>query len=448
MRKNSANASCEWPDVSDLQRADSSGGTGTTRFAKSAIYGIVGQIVALAGPFIMMPPMLNYLGEARFGLWVSCVSAASILIFLDLGTGNALTTRLSRAFSENDVGGAREIIAGALKIYTAIFLLGTVLAVICLGAIGWYSENDGFFHVALPVFLFFLANFPIGIIYRIYHAKQRMLSYNLLLIASVLVAASVSFMAIKLGAPYWLTVSLLSGLPVLVAFIALYFEMATSFELRTLLNSIVSAETRGLLALGSRFFVLSILTNIGMNSDILVISIALGQEAAANSAIPLKIGSVLLALVGFAFMPLWSMHADSLARGDHESVRKLSFLAGLIGFLVALMSGLLLVYCVDDIVYIWMGTTFPNQRDVLLAMTALTCMVAATAPYNMILNSQGLAAVQILPWLSFVIVTLVAKFVFLSPGNAWLAPAFSAAAYAVIVMPFMLHYATRSLRIR
>ena len=433
--------------MSELKRADSSGGAGTGRFAKSVVYGIVGQIVALAGPLIMMPPMLNYLGEARFGLWITCVSTTSILIFLDLGTGNALTTRLSRAFSEDDLVGARELIVGALKIYIAIFCLGIAVAAVCLSAMGWYFEDENYYYVALPVFLFFFANFPVGIIYRIYHAKQRMLSYNLLLAASVLVAASISFIAIKVGAPYWLTVSLLSGLPVLIALIALYFEITACFELRILLNSTVAAETKGLLALGSKFFILSILTNIGMNSDILVISIVLGQEAAANSALPIKIGSVLLALVGFAFMPLWSMHAASLARKDHESVRKLSFLAGLIGALVALVSGLFLVYCGDEIVRIWMGTTFPNQRNILLAMTMLACVVAATSPYNMILNAQGLAAIQILPWLAFVVISLLAKFVFLSPGDAWLAPAFSAAAYAVFVMPVMIYYAGRSLRI-
>ena len=289
---------------------------------------------------------------------------------------------------------------------------------------------------------------PAGVIYKIYHAKQRMLSYNLLLVASVFLAASVSLIAIKLGAPYWLTVSLLSGLPVLLAFLALYFEMTASFELRLFLSNVVTAETRGLLGLGSKFLVLSILTNIGMNSDILVISVALGQEAAANSAIPIKIGSVLLALIGFAFMPLWSMHADSLAKGDHESVRKVSFLAGFVGSLVVLIAGLFLVYFVDDIVRIWMGANFPNQRDILLAMTVLACIVAATAPYNMILNAQGLAAVQIIPWMAFVVISLLAKFVFLSPGNAWFASAFSAAAYVVFVMPFMMHYAKRSLRIR
>lgn len=447
MRKNSATTSCERRCVSELQRAGSSGMAETGRLAKSAIYGIVGQIVALAGPLIMMPPMLNYLGEASFGLWVTCVSTTSILIILDLGTGNALTTTLSRAFSEDDLICARELIAGALKIYIVIFFLGTAVAGLCLSAMGWHFEDDSYYYVGLPVFLFFFANFPVGIIYRIYHAKQRMLSYNLLLVTSVLVAATVSFMAIKVGAPYWLTVSLLSGLPVLIAFIALYFEISDSFELRILLNNLVTAETRGLLGLGSKFFVLSILTNIGMNSDILVISIALGQDAAANSAIPIKIGSVLLALVGFAFMPLWSMHADSLARDDHESVRKLSFLAGLLGSLVALVSGLLLVYCGDDIVRIWMGTTFPNQRNILISMTVLACIVAATAPYNMVLNAQGLAAIQILPWLAFVVISLLAKFMFLTPGGAWLAPAFSAAAYAVFVMPLMMYYAGRSLRI-
>lgn len=94
MRKNSATTSCERRCVSELQRAGSSGMAETGRLAKSAIYGIVGQIVALAGPLIMMPPMLNYLGEASFGLWVTCVSTTSILIILDLGTGNALFTTL------------------------------------------------------------------------------------------------------------------------------------------------------------------------------------------------------------------------------------------------------------------------------------------------------------------------------------------------------------------
>ena len=447
MRKNSANDPSEQPNMSGLKKADSLTGARTARFAKSAIYGMVGQIVALAAPLVMMPLMFNYLGEARFGLWVSCVSATSILVFFDLGTGNALTTRLSRAFSECDLSGAREMIAGALKIYAVIFLLGTGLGVVCLGALVLYFEEESYFFVGLPVVLFFFANFPAGIIYRIYHAKQRILSYNFLLVVSVLVAASVSYFAISLGAPYWLTVSLFSGLPVLIAFVALYFEIAASFDLRTLLNSVAAVETKGLLELGSKFFVLSILTNVGMNSDILVISIVLGQEAAANSAIPIKIGSVLLSLVGFAFMPLWSMHAELLAREDYESIFKISSVAGLLGSLVVLISGLVLVYFGNDIVRIWMGATFPNQCNILLAMTVLTCVVAVTAPYNMILNAQGLAAIQILPWLAFVVISLLAKFVFLSPGNAWFAPAFSAAAYAVFVMPFMVYYARRSLRV-
>ncbi len=436
------------PEVRSLKRTSSSGRLDATGFGKSAIYGIFGQIVALTVPLIMMAPMLNYLGDVRFGLWVSCVSATSILIFLDLGTGNALTTRLSRAFSEGDLVGVRSLVAGALKINSAIFLLGSTLAAISLGCIGWYFGERDFFLIGFPVFFFFFANFLAGIIYRIYHAKQRMLQYNLLLGASLLVTALASLAAIHSEAPYWLTVSLLSGLPVLGAFIALILDMAISIKLSPLWGSIVSAETRGLLTLGSKFFILSILTNVGMNSDILIISIVLGQDAVASSAIPIKVGAVLLTFVGFAFMPLWSIHSNSLARNDIDSVRRLSFFSGLIGALLVLTSGLFLVYFGDDLVHLWMGTTFPDLHNILLAMTVLASIVAATAPFNMTLNAQGLAEIQIYPWLAFVVISLLGKFLFLSPGNSWLAPAISAVVYAFSVMPFMIYFAHRSLRAR
>lgn len=439
---------CKDTDVKSLNRTSGLGRLEAIRFGKSAIYGIFGQIVALTVPLIMMPPMLNYLGDTRFGLWVSCVSATSILIFLDFGTGNALTTRLSRAFSEGDLVGVREALAGALKINLAIFLLGSTLAAISLACIGWYFENKDFFYIGFPVFFFFFASFLSGLIYKICHAKQRMLHYNLLLGTSLLMAALASLAAIHFEAPYWLTVSLLSGLPVLGAFIALVLDMAVTIRLSPLWDSIVSAEVRGLLTLGSRFFILSILTNVGMNSDILIISIVLGQDAVASSAIPIKIGTVLLTFVGFAFMPLWSIHANSLARKDLKSVRELSLFSGLIGALLVLTSGLFLVYFGDDIVRLWMGLTFPGLHNILLAMTLLASIVAATAPFNMILNAQGLAEIQTHPWLAFVVISLLGKFLFLSPGNSWLAPAISAVAYAVFVMPFMIYYAHRSLRAR
>lgn len=414
-------------------------------FGKSAVYGVLGQIIALTVPLVMMAPMLKYLGDARFGLWATCVSATSILIFLDLGTGNALTARLSRAISEGDSDGARNLVAGALQINSAVFLLGSILAAIILACLGWLVEDPSFFLIGFPVFFFFFANFPASIIYKIYHAEQRMLQYNLLLSASLLITALAALAAIEFAAPHWLIVSILSGTPVLGAFTALALHLTTSIRLSPAWSSIASSETKGLLTLGSRFFTLSILTNVGMNSDILIISVVLGQEAVTNSAIPMKIGTVLLTFVGFAFMPLWSIHANSLARADVDSVRKLSLFATLTGLLAVPASGLLLLYFADDIVRIWIGSTFSDLHSILLAMTVLASIVAATAPFNMILNAQGLAEIQIYPWLAFVITSLPAKFLLLSPGNSWLAPAISAIAYGVLLSPSMIFYACRSL---
>jgi O-antigen/teichoic acid export membrane protein len=202
------------------------------------------------------------------------------------------------------------------------------------------------------------------------------------------------------------------------------------------------------MTLGSKFFTLSILTNVGMNSDILSISITLGQDAVASSAIPMKIGTLLLTFVGAAFMPLWSIHGSFLAHNKIDSVRKLSLLSASIGALLVLLSGLFLLYIADDFVNLWIGSTFPDLHSILLAMTILAFVVAATAPFNMILNAQGLAEIQIYPWLAFVVIALGGKFLFLSSGRSWLAPAISAAAYSVLLTPTMIHFAYRSLRAR
>lgn len=423
-------------------------GVSGSRLIKSSVYSVIGQLAVLVSPLIMMPMMLEYLGDVEFGLWVTFVSTTGILIFLDFGTGNALVTKLSKALSVDDYSCVRNLIAGALKIYISIFLIGSLCSVILVALLARFLDDPSYFLVGIPVLLFFFANYPAGIIYRIFHAQQRMLSFNVLLVLSQIIAVISCISAISFGAPKWVVISFFSGIPVLINIFVLLVEMYFNSDFRIEVKDLTSANIGGLLSLASGFFVLSMLINIGMNSDILIISILLGSEAAANAAIPIKIGMVMLALNSYAYLPLWSMYADSLAKHDYASVRKFSLAAAIVGFTCFLLLGGFGVYFIDEIIYLWMDTSFLGQEYILIAMTGLACVAAATGPYSMILNAQGLVVSQIVPWVAFVIVTLGAKFFFLSPGNSWYAPAISAVAYFTIVLPLIVFNARRSLSSR
>lgn len=98
------------------------------RIALTSASGVGSRAIASVTLLVSLPLTVRYLGEERYGLWMTIGSLVSVLGITDLGLGYGLIARVAEADGRQD----REHAAGAVA--TAFLLLSAVAVGILLVA--------------------------------------------------------------------------------------------------------------------------------------------------------------------------------------------------------------------------------------------------------------------------------------------------------------------------
>lgn len=412
----------------------------------AVISGLVGRAVALLAPLLVMGPMLDHLGPTLFGIWLSAVSLAALANFLDFGIGNAALTRLSEAYGRDDYEGARLLLGQAYALLGALTSGLVVLTITGITLVDLVMPGGFEAGIVIIVLCALFLTFVTGLLVKLLQSRHAFVHSQLVQVAGPAIALSVSLWAIAAGLPAVIVVLLytLASPLTQAAWTVIYF-LANPAQ-RPVFGRLSRASIQDWISIGGAFFVVSILTALGMNMDNLIIMARVGAEAVTNFGVPARLGSLLMLIVFTVFMPLWPVFGNALARGDRQWLERTALNMSVGGALGVVLVGTGLVLLAEPIIQFWVGRAFPDQRLILLGLVASTTVIALTSPFNMILNAAGMAKEQILPWTAFVVLCVVAKSVLVSAGTTWWVPWITTAAYAVLVTPRILQLAFRRLR--
>ena len=83
---------------------------------RAAVTGItsgISRAVRIGVTLITIPLTLHYLGNERFGLWMTISSVLAMAGFADFGVGNGVLNTVSTAFGKDDWNGIRQAISKA-----------------------------------------------------------------------------------------------------------------------------------------------------------------------------------------------------------------------------------------------------------------------------------------------------------------------------------------------
>ncbi len=412
------------------------------------------RAVMLLAPLLIMPAMLDHLGSAQFGVWVTGTSIISLAAFMDFGIGNSLLTRLSIHYGRGDDPAARRCIGAAYRILglvsvagSGLLFLGWLVATVWLAGSGGIAGGSA--ALIFIMLLLFLIGLPLSIVYRVLYANQQMLLFNMLQIASSAFSVIFTFLAIRVDLPALAVAAVFGAVPVLFMLVTTLWYFATYPRYRPAGQDFLHGdEGRGLFRLGLGHLGLGILTAVGMNIDIPIILYMLGSDAVTNYALPSRIGSLLLVVVVTVFLPLWSINGAALARREYDWVRRNTLRMSLAGGAAILVLGVGLMLGIDLIMTLWVGKAFPDQHLVMVAMTAATVVIAVTSPYNMVLNAVGKVRVQIWGWAGFLVSSVICKIILVPIYGAWIVSIVTALAYVICIAPAIIVSALKVTRDR
>ena len=406
--------------------------------AHSIIGSVVGRAATLLAPFLVMPAMLGHLGPRDFGVWMTAIAITNVTQFADLGIGNGLLTRLSMALASDDRDAARGDIASGYAVLCAVAIPMVIAGLLLMtNAVLDVSPIYGATLAAFAV------SIPGSVIQRVLYAAQQVVRANVWQTFAAALSVGVAFAAIAADwspAAVVLAYGLVAPAMMFVAAIATFVRRR---DIAPRLADISINATRSLLALGTRFLLLAILTAMAMSADILLISRTLGDAAVTGYAVPARIGSLLTLVVGTIMMPLWSTYGDAMARDEHDWVWANACRMAAIGFGAVVLTGSLLTIFIDPILMLWMGRSFAQAAWIIGGLAFFSAITSLTAPFNMVLNAAGKIHPQIGVWSIFLALSLAAKCVLLPIAGIWVLPLIDTVLYGIVVSPPMILIAWR-----
>ena len=404
--------------------------------------------VAILTTLVTVPLTKIYLGDERYGLWLTISSIIAMLGFADLGLGNGLLTAITQAHGRNDRGLARRCVASALFTLCGISAGMALLFAAVYPWVPWAAVFNVHTDLAraeagpaMAVFaVLFFVNIPLGVVNRVQMGYQEGFVNSIWTAAGNLLGLAAVVTAVKLQAT----------LPVLV------LAMAGGQTLELLLNSLYlfgfkarwlrprwrdwSWETaRPMLHTGFYFLVLQVAVSLAMTSDRIVASRLPGGAAAVPAyAVPYMMFGMVLMVLGMVLSPLWPAYGEAIARGDGGWVRRTLVRSTLLAGVLAAAAGAVLVLWGTPILYLWVRETHPPSFVLLLGLAVWTVLSAMGSAVAMFLNGVNAIRQQAAVALSFGVVGIVLKYAFSQrygvAGIAW----GSVVAYATITVPYVV----------
>jgi len=164
-----------------------------------------------------------------------------------------------------------------------------------------------------------------------------------------------------------------------------------------------------LLNTGSAFFILSILTTLGLSVDNFLVSSVCGVNEVAAFSVATRVASVLSLVVEMLSLPMWSAYGEALARGDHAWVRRSCMKLSGLSCLLAVTGGLVLIAFGPWVFVHWLGKDLVIGRGLLASCALRAILLACASPFFMVLNGAGAARPQVNAFLIFTPLSIALK---------------------------------------
>lgn len=362
------------------------------------------RIISFSTGLISVPLTLRYLGQERYGLWLTISSLIACLAFSDLGINNSLMNGISSAHGKDDNALAQRYISSALLFLATIATALALLFALSYHWIPWERLTNiksprALAEVAPSAAAFvlcFLINVPLGVTTKVQSGYQEGFSQNLWLLAGNIAGFLGLLLAVSLHASLPVLVLAVSGPPnvVLLANGAYLFGWRHPF-LRPTWESCSLPTIKGLARSGFLFLVLQLAYVLSFTSDNVVIAQVLGPKAVAQYGVVAKLFSVVPIMTGILSAPLWPAYGEALSRADYQWARKTLLRSTILVGALSLAIGVPLTVFAPRILHLWVGHEIVASPTLLIGLATWGVIFSVSASIAAFLNAASIVMFQV-----------------------------------------------------
>lgn len=360
--------------VSDVQH-------GARALARNSMLNLVGQGLPLVAALFLLPPLIDALGEARFG--TLAIAWVILGYFTDLGAGRATTKYAAELLAEERQEHLPSVVWTTAAIQLGFGIVGAGLLALATPLLVERvleippelirETRTGFYVIAAAVPIVLLSSVFRGVV----EAAQRFDLVNAVRIPTSLANYALPLAAVPLG---W-------GLPGVVlllvlaraASICVFWRIAVRLFPPLRHPAFHAAEFRKLAEFGSWVTISTIVSPVIAYVDRFMLGALVSMAAVAYYTAPFELVARAWIVPAALVATLFPAFSALSSRQDWERVEQLSvrgtkyilFLVGPAMVLIALAAG--------DLLRVWLGETFAAQSALALRILALGVLINSLA---------------------------------------------------------------------
>jgi O-antigen/teichoic acid export membrane protein len=380
------------------------------------------RAMQIGSSLVTVPLTLKYLGNERFGLWMTISSVLAMAAFADFGVGNGVLNTVAKAFGKDDMIGVRKAVSSGFA------LLNSIAALLLLAFFSIYRfVNWGdFFRVvspqaraeagpALAVFATcFALNISMDVVQRVQLGLQQGYRYGLWQMCGSIAG----FVGVLGG--LWLKVSLpvlvvaIAGAPIFAtALNAIHFFGFVRPDLRPSRELVSRDAINQIAKLGGLFFVLQVVVAVSYSADNFIIARTLGAVNVPEYSIPQRMFALITMMSAMLVAPLWPAYGEAISSGDMAWVRK-TICSSLVAVLVlASVASATLLLLSQRLIHWWVGSRIHPPFLLLAGLAAWTVLNCCGDALASFLNGASVIKFQVAIALVFGIVCVTVKILFI-----------------------------------
>ncbi|SDD92393.1 Na+-driven multidrug efflux pump [Pricia antarctica] len=384
------------------------GNTRSVRVKKNVLLTILIKVAGMLIGFIYMPLSLDYLGQIKFGIFLTMLSIIDWFLNFDIGIGQGLRNKFGESVVRK---GNRDAV---YYVSTAYFVLGAIIAAVTVTllilnfSLPWASwlnipldlQSEVKILGAIIIIAFGI-RFIAGNIYEIFYAMQKMayveffqfLSKATFLVFILLIPFIATESLLLFGAANSLTFALV---PLIVG---LYYFSSKFSAYRPSVKYVKMKYFKDLFSLSSKFFLIKIAMLIIHQTNNILIALFVSLESVPQYEAAYKYMSIFMLLFVILNNQLWPSNTEAYAKGDLVWMKKMMRALLKIWFATLVLATLMVV--ISPFVYeLWFQKTplyIPMAISISVAVSI--CLTTWVNMYNIVLNGTGKIKLQMYTWL-------------------------------------------------